>query len=76
MCNQSLKSVFDVNGIRSYMTISSVNFSGEITSFSDELFNDCWYLSNITIPETVCEIGERAFGSCSSLTNIKIPEGV
>lgn len=33
-------------------------------------------LSEITIPETVKEIGERAFNGCTNLTEIAIPNGI
>lgn len=33
-------------------------------------------LSEITIPETVKEIGERAFNGCTNLTEITIPNGI
>ena len=36
----------------------------------------CTSLKNITLPESVTEIGNMAFVICSSLTNITIPESV
>ena len=39
-------------------------------------FQDCKYLTNITIPDGVTSIGDYAFEDCQSLTNITIPDGV
>ena len=47
-----------------------------VTSIGAEAFNDCYKLTNITIPESVESIEEWAFYYCSSLTNIVIPKSV
>ena len=39
-------------------------------------FRDNYYITSITIPDTVTSIGEWAFGTCSSLKSIRIPISV
>lgn len=39
-------------------------------------FRNCRYITKITLPDTIVEIGECAFNSCVSLTSINIPNGV
>ncbi len=47
-----------------------------ITEISDDAFNCCHNLKNITIPDSVTKIGEGAFSVCIGLTNITIPKNV
>ena len=39
-------------------------------------FEDCTYITSITIPDSVTSIGECAFYNCSSLTSIELPDSV
>ncbi len=47
-----------------------------ITEISDDAFNCCHNLKNITIPDSVTKIGEGAFSVCIGLMNITIPKNV
>ena len=41
-----------------------------------EAFGHCYSLTNITIPNSVTQIGNSSFQNCYSLANIAIPNGV
>lgn len=56
--------------------ISTVVFTGEITSIGIGSFKNCSLLTNISIPDSVTTIGESAFDGCSGITSITIPKGV
>ena len=47
-----------------------------VTGIGNEAFSGCFFLTTITIPDSVTSIGEWAFKDCSSLTAITIPDGV
>ena len=55
--------------------VTSVSINGNITSI-DKAFSGCSRLTNITIPNSVTEIGIYAFDGCSSLTSVTIPDSV
>jgi len=40
------------------------------------VFNECYSLTNVTIPNGVTSIGDNAFWDCTSLTSVTIPNGV
>jgi len=46
------------------------------SSIPSDAFNGCYYLTSITIPNTVTSIGFRAFYGCRNLTGITIPASV
>ncbi len=48
----------------------------QITSLSDGIFNECYNLTTVSLPDTLESIGERAFRYCSSLQTIEIPSSV
>ncbi len=48
----------------------------DVTSISDNAFENCIYITSVTIPNTVTSIGESAFCKCSCLTEITIPNSV
>ena len=47
-----------------------------VTCIGDSAFFHHWYLTSITIPNSVTSIGENAFCLCHSLTSINIPDSV
>ena len=47
-----------------------------VTAISDSAFYDCYYLTSVTIPESVTTIGNYAFGESKYLTSVTIPESV
>lgn len=57
-------------------TITHNGVTYQVTSIDDAAFNDCWDLTDVTIPNGVTNIGYAAFHDCRSLKSIIIPEGV
>lgn len=49
---------------------------GTVVQGSDGSFYGCYYLTFVTIPNSVTSIGFAAFSECSSLTSVTIPDGV
>ena len=45
-------------------------------TITDDAFEDCTGLTNLTIPNSVTSIGEFAFHNCTGLTSIAIPDSV
>ena len=50
-------------------------FTG-LTSIGDYAFYKCYYLTSVTIPNSVTSIGGSAFYTCSGLTSVTIPNSV
>ena len=55
--------------------ITSIDIPSGTTKIRSDAFYNCTYLSSVTIPNTVTEIGQRAF-SFTALTSISIPSSV
>ena len=54
----------------------SVTYEGKtysVSSIGYTAFQNCKYLTSVTIPNSVTSIGEYAFSGCSSLTSITQP---
>ena len=47
-----------------------------VTEIGNNAFQFCYYLTDITIPDTVISIGTSAFSDCHKLTSIVIPDSV
>ena len=54
---------------------SIIPSNGSVTSISDNAFDGCIGLKNITIPGLISMIGNRAFANCSGLSNVTIENG-
>ncbi|MCM1297496.1 MAG: leucine-rich repeat domain-containing protein [Muribaculaceae bacterium] len=48
----------------------------DVTAIGYQAFDSCYYLTSVTIPDTVTDIGTNAFAYCNQLTSVKIPESV
>ncbi|MBQ7466695.1 MAG: leucine-rich repeat protein [Clostridia bacterium] len=49
----------------------------DVTSIGSSAFSSCWYLTSVTIPDSVTSIGDLAFFTCSRLTGtLTIPSSV
>lgn len=58
---------------------NSVSYNGNtynVIGIDEYAFNYCKYLTNVTIPASVKNIGRAAFSGCSNLVSISIPECV
>lgn len=51
-------------------------YNNDVTEISDNAFNGCSSLTNISLPNSVSSIGESAFYCCSSITSVTIPDNV
>ena len=58
------------------VTIPSTLGGKPVTSIGEDAFNNCNWMSSVTIPNGVTKIGKFAFVSCNALTNISIPPSV
>ncbi len=47
-----------------------------VTIIDKGAFRDCFFVTDVTIPDTVTSIGEEAFENCSGLVNVTIPDSV
>ena len=47
-----------------------------MTEIGDYAFANCWYLTEITIPESVTKIGAHAFDSCVSLKTVQLSDNI
>lgn len=47
-----------------------------ITSLENGCFNDCSYLTSISLPDGITSLGKNCFYSCDKLTSISLPEGL
>ena len=55
---------------------SACDITDGTKTVADYAFSACWYLPDITIPDSVVSIGSHAFDGCNSLKSIIIPQSV
>lgn len=60
--------------VKDTVRIGGVNY--KVTAIADDAFEDCVYITEITIPEGVTYIGSLAFKNCKSLKSIDIPRSL
>jgi hypothetical protein len=58
------------------ITIPSALGGYPTVAIGDNAFNDCTFLTSVTIPNSVTTIGHKAFKYCTSLTSVVIPNSV
>lgn len=56
-------------------SLSKVTLTG-CCKLGENAFNDCRYVKEIVLPDTLTEIGAEAFRNCFSLTALTIPDSV
>ena len=56
--------------------IFSVAMENSVTAIGNKAFEDCLYITGVTIGNRVTRIGTRAFTSCDRLTSVTIPDSV
>ena len=68
--NEDFQSYDDSVVIPSNVTYNSTIYS--VTSIGSRAFYFCYFLTSVTIPESVISIEEKAFSNCSRLTSVTI----
>lgn len=64
------------NGVFGESEIKSVVISEGVEEIAERAFEDCKYLSKISLPHSLKKIAKDVFSLCPKLTTIIIPEGV
>ena len=64
------------NTISGDVVIPSTLGGYPVVAIGDEAFIECYYLTSVTIPETVTAIGEACFAYCIALKEVVISENV
>lgn len=54
----------------------TVEISRGVTYIPDSCFFHCWQLTDVTLPNSIKDLGQESFGWCNALKTINIPEGV
>lgn len=58
------------------VTIPNTYKGKSVTTIDILAFQNCYNLTNVTIPDSITTIGFQAFNSCPNLTNVTIPNSV
>lgn len=56
--------------------LQTISIDSDIEKISDYMFDGCYSLRSIEIPDKVCYIGKDSFGGCKNLETIKLPSAV
>lgn len=73
--DRSTRQLVRYTGSRTALTLPET-CNGKNYEIHRYAFGDCDFLTRITIPESVTDIGIEAFYGCTSLTSITVPESV
>ena len=57
-------------------SITSILFSGDITSIGNYAFYDCTSVSSVTIPDSVTSLGAHCFACCSGLKAVTLSKNI
>ncbi len=68
--------ITDCESVATTVTIPSEILNLPVTVIADSAFENCTYLSQVVIPDSVTEIGDYAFYGCSKLQGVSIPDTV
>lgn len=72
-----VKCATDYSGNVSIPTVVTYNGTTyTVTSIGDNAFNECGYLTSVTIPNSVTSIGRMAFANCWSLESVILSENI
>lgn len=61
------------SGTDTEVTVPAEYMGKAVTVINSRAFYDCSFITKITLPDTIKEIGSSAFGYCTSLQTIEIP---
>lgn len=68
--------MFIIDDSESYSELRTVEFLGDDTKLGSYCFNNCYYLSSVTLPSNITEIPYSCFQDCTSLTTIELPSSL
>lgn len=78
--NDSSASVVSLNNKTKELAIPSKviynNKTYNVTDIASDAFRDCTWLTSVTIPNSIKNIGDYAFYNCSGLKSLYIPAGI
>ena len=71
-----IKNVFGANIVSNVYENGKgiITFDSDVTEIGEDAFQDCSYLTSITIPQSVTKIGSQIFAKCKRLTKITVDE--
>ena len=55
---------------------TQLSVGSQNTEIPSHMFDNCWYLENVVIPNSITTIGYDSFSGCSVLPSVMIPENV
>lgn len=68
--------ITDYTGGSASVSIPSSNGGKTVTRLGDESFRESYYMTSVSIPDGITNIGNRAFYLCTNLTGVVIPNNV
>ena len=67
-----IKGILNSSSIPDIYAISFLDIGTSVTSIGNNVFEDCEYLTTVTIPESVTSVGSGVFNNCTSLAKITV----